>query len=65
MAIYVLIIALLYGFLMITFGDFGFLLLLYYVADIMGVSCHTEFVSLLEPFDADYYVLVFFGGGLD
>ena len=31
----------------------------------MGVSCHTEIVSIHEPFDADKYDLVFFGGGQD
>ena len=65
MANYELNIAHLYGNLMNTYGDNGNLLMLKYIAEKMGVSCHTEIVSIHEPFDADKYDLVFFGGGQD
>ncbi|MBH0934762.1 type 1 glutamine amidotransferase [Enterococcus faecium] len=65
MANYELNIAHLYGNLMNTYGDNGNLLMLKYIAEKMGVSCHTEIVSIHEPFDADKYELVFFGGGQD
>ena len=53
MANYELNIAHLYGNLMNTYGDNGNLLMLKYIAEKMGVSCHTEIVSIHEPFDAD------------
>lgn len=62
---YELNIAHLYGNLMNTYGDNGNLLMLKYVAKKFGVTCHTEIVSLHEPFEADKYDLVFFGGGQD
>lgn len=49
MANYELNIAHLYGNLMNTYGDNGNLLMLKYIAEKMGVSCHTEIVSIHEP----------------
>ncbi|MDB7018721.1 hypothetical protein PMZ85_24365, partial [Escherichia coli] len=65
MANYELTIAHLYGNLMNTYGDNGNLLMLKYVAKKLGITCHTEIVSIHEPFDPDKYDLVFFGGGQD
>ena len=64
MANYELRIAHLYGNLMNTYGDNGNLLMLQYIAK-NGVTSHTEIVSIHEPFEADKYDLVFFGGGQD
>lgn len=55
----------LYGNLLNTYGDNGNLLMLKYYAEKMGVTFHTEVVSLHEDFDPEKYDLVFFGGGQD
>ena len=46
MANYELTIAHLYGNLMNTYGDNGNLLMLKYVAKKLGITCHTEIVSI-------------------
>lgn len=55
----------LYGNLMNTYGDNGNLLMLQYVAREKGYTVETDIVSLDQPFNADDYDLVFFGGGQD
>ncbi|WP_313539248.1 adenosylcobyric acid synthase [Enterococcus sp.] len=62
---YSLSVAHLYGNLLNTYGDNGNLLMLRYVAEKMGVAFNVEVVSIHEPFDAEKYDLVFFGGGQD
>ncbi|OTN77700.1 CobB/CobQ-like glutamine amidotransferase [Enterococcus sp. 8G7_MSG3316] len=62
---YSLNVAHLYGNLLNTYGDNGNLLMLRYVAEKMGVSFNVEVVSIHEPFDAETFDLVFFGGGQD
>ena len=65
MANYQLRVAHLYGNLLNTYGDNGNLLVLDYLAKKMDVEMTTTIVSLYEPFVADEYDLVFFGGGQD
>ena len=65
MANYQLRVAHLYGNLLNTYGDNGNLLVLDYLAKKMDVEMTTTIVSLNEPFVADEYDLVFFGGGQD
>ncbi|KAF1295546.1 adenosylcobyric acid synthase [Enterococcus sp. JM4C] len=65
MAKYELTVAHLYGNLLNTYGDNGNLLMLNYYAKKMGVAFNAEVVSIHEPFDAQKYDLVFFGGGQD
>jgi len=55
----------LYGDLLNTYGDNGNLLMLKHRAKKRGVQFNIEIVSLNDPFDADKYDLVFFGGGQD
>ncbi|AZP03265.1 type 1 glutamine amidotransferase [Jeotgalibaca ciconiae] len=55
----------LYGNLLNTYGDNGNLLMLQYCARQKGITVETEIVSLDQPFEADQYDLVFFGGGQD
>ena len=62
MANYQLRVAHLYGNLLNTYGDNGNLLVLDYLAKKMDVEMTTTIVSLYEPFVADEYDLVFFGG---
>ena len=65
MANYQLRVAHLYGNLLNTYGDNGNLLVLDYLAKKMDVEMTTTIVSLYEPFVADEYDLVLFGGGQD
>lgn len=58
-------IAHLYGNLMNTYGDNGNILMLKYVAEKLGARVTVDIVSLEDPFKADDYELVFFGGGQD
>ncbi|KXT77376.1 putative amidotransferase [Streptococcus sp. DD10] len=62
---YQLNIAHLYGNLMNTYGDNGNILMLKYVAEKLGCAVKIDIVSLNDPFDANYYNIVFFGGGQD
>ena len=55
----------LYGDLLNTYGDNGNLLMLKHRAKKRGVQFNIEIVSLNDPFDANRYDLVFFGGGQD
>ncbi|WP_373471878.1 type 1 glutamine amidotransferase [Carnobacterium alterfunditum] len=55
----------LYGDLLNTYGDNGNLLMLKHRAKKRGIHFNIEIVSLNDPFDADKYDLVFFGGGQD
>lgn len=55
----------LYGDLLNTYGDNGNLLMLKHRAKKRGINFNIEIVSLNDPFDADKYDLVFFGGGQD
>ena len=55
----------LYGDLLNTYGDNGNLLMLKHRAKKRGVQFNIEIVSLNDPFDADKYDLMFFGGGQD
>lgn len=55
----------LYGDLLNTYGDNGNLLMLKHRAKKRGVQFNIEIVSLNDPFDANKYDLVFFGGGQD
>lgn len=55
----------LYGDLLNTYGDNGNLLMLKHRAKKRGIQFNIEIVSLNDPFDADKYDLVFFGGGQD
>ena len=65
MAKYQLRVAHLYGNLLNTYGANGNLLVLDYLAKKMDVEMTTTIVSLYEPFVADEYDLVCFGGGQD
>lgn len=62
---YQLKIAHLYGDLMNTYGDNGNVLMLKYVAEKLGAQVQVDIVSLNDPFDKDFYDIVFFGGGQD
>ncbi|HCS30522.1 MAG TPA: adenosylcobyric acid synthase [Enterococcus sp.] len=62
---YSLRLAHLYGNLLNTYGDNGNILMLNYVAKQLGIALEMEVVSIHEPFDAECYQLVFFGGGQD
>lgn len=53
----------LYRNLINIYDDNGNLLMLKCIAEEMGVSCHTEIVSIYKPFDADKYDLILFDGG--
>lgn len=55
----------LYGNLLNTYGDNGNLLMLKYLSEKMGVTFHSEIVSIHEEFDPEKYDLVFIGGGQD
>lgn len=55
----------LYGDLLNTYGDNGNLLMLKHRAKKRGINFNIEIVSLNDPFDANKYDLVFFGGGQD
>lgn len=65
MANYELNLAHLYGNLLNTYGDNGNLLMLQYYAKKMGVTLHTEIVSIHQDFDPEKFDIVFFGGGQD
>lgn len=58
-------IAHLYGNLLNTYGDNGNILMLQYIGKKLGITIETKIVSLHEPFKADQYDFVFFGGGQD
>ena len=58
-------IAHLYGNLLNTYGDNGNILMLQYIGKKLGITVETKIVSLHEPFKADQYDFVFFGGGQD
>lgn len=58
-------VAHLYGNLLNTYGDNGNLLVLDYLAKKMDVAFNITIVSLYEPFNAEDYDFVFFGGGQD
>lgn len=55
----------LYGNLLNTYGDNGNLLMLKYYAEKMGITFHSEIVSIYETFQPEKYDIVFFGGGQD
>ncbi|MFU2181029.1 lipid II isoglutaminyl synthase subunit GatD [Streptococcus pluranimalium] len=63
--LYELNIAHLYGNLLNTYGDNGNILMLKYVGEKLGAKVTVDIVSLGDPFDNDYYDMVFFGGGQD
>lgn len=58
-------VAHLYGNLLNTYGDNGNLLVLNYLAKKMDVAFDISIVSIYEPFQAEDYDFVFFGGGQD
>lgn len=58
-------VAHLYGNLMNTYGDNGNILMMKYVGEKLGAKMTFDIVSLGDDFDADYYDMVFFGGGQD
>lgn len=58
-------VAHLYGNLLNTYGDNGNLLVLDYLAKKMNVVFNITIVSIYEPFKAEDYDFVFFGGGQD
>ncbi|SEK26448.1 lipid II isoglutaminyl synthase subunit GatD [Streptococcus equinus] len=58
-------VAHLYGNLMNTYGDNGNILMMKYVGEKLGAKMTFDIVSLEDDFDADYYDMVFFGGGQD
>lgn len=58
-------VAHLYGNLLNTYGDNGNLLVLEYLAKKMNVAFNITIISIYEPFKAEDYDFVFFGGGQD
>lgn len=55
----------LYGNLLNTYGDNGNLLMIQYYAREKGYHVETTMVSLEDPFNADDFDIIFFGGGQD
>lgn len=55
----------LYGNLLNTYGDNGNLLMIQYYAREKGYQVETTMVSLEDPFNADDFDIIFFGGGQD
>ncbi|KGO26312.1 glutamine amidotransferase [Oenococcus alcoholitolerans] len=55
----------LYGDLMNTYGDYGNYLALKYYAEQIGVKINYKLISLHDPFKADDYDILLFGGGQD
>lgn len=55
----------LYGNLLNTYGDYGNLLYLKYLANIKGYTMDIEVISLDEVFNPEQYDFVFIGGGQD
>lgn len=62
---YQLNIAHLYGDLMNTYGDFGNILMMKYIAEKLGAQVQVDMVSLDDEFDNDFYDIALFGGGQD
>jgi CobQ-like glutamine amidotransferase family enzyme len=65
MAEYEINVGHLYGDLMNTYGDYGNIVALRYYAKQVGVDVNVELVSLGDPFNADDFDFVLFGGGQD